>query len=220
VPPDPIGAAGIDHLVSVGNVVIEWRDKVGGPRTLQSLQGFFGAATLTFDPKVIYDQHEDRFVVITLEQTDNPAVSNIYVAVSQTADPNGGWNTTVINSKLNFFNPTLGLATDHWADYPGLAIDDGAIYITNNMFTFNSLVGTRTFGDSRLWIVRKGAGSGGFYDGGPATVNVYDPSNGSGGTATEVFTLQPSHVFGPNPGADSLWLTSAGWSQDFGLGSA
>lgn len=215
IPPDPIGVAGLDHVVAVGNVLIEWRDKSGANLTRQSLQSFFGAATATFDPKVIYDQHAQRFVVITLERDFNLSQSRILVAVSQTADPNLGWNFITINSKLNFFNPAVGATADHWADYPGLAIDDGAIYITNNMFTFSS----NTFGDARLWILHKGLGTGGFYDGGVATWGVYDPNPTSGPAPTEVFTLQPSHVFGPNPASDSVFLTAAGWSNDFSLGN-
>jgi hypothetical protein len=218
IPPDPIGASGPNHVVSIGNCIIEWRTKLGGPPARQALQAFFNAQTFMFDPKVIYDQHAGRFVAIALEETDVQSggaadVSRIYVAVSQTNDPTAGWYFLVINSAMTFYNPNLGVTANHWADYPGLAVDDGAIYITNNMFSFPTASYGRVFGDSRLWIIRKGLGTGGFYDGGPAAWNAYDPSGP--GYPSEIFTIQPSHVFGPNPGSDSMFLVAAGWSNDF-----
>ena len=78
-PPDPIAACGTDRLVAVVNTMIEMRDKTG---TLivpfKSLNDFFSPLggfpvtleTRTFDPKVIFDHYENRFVVVTLERTD------------------------------------------------------------------------------------------------------------------------------------------------------
>ena len=99
IPPDPIGAAGPDHLVSVVNVSIQFHTKAGAglldavagaPVTGVSLASFFAPlapVNFTFDPKVIYDQHAGRFVVVTLERQDvllgDPAdTSRILVAVS------------------------------------------------------------------------------------------------------------------------------------------
>ena len=132
IPPDPIGAAGPDHLVNVGNVLIQWFTKDGVQQNLQTLQSFFStlnAVNFSFDPKVIYDQYADRFVVITLERRliaagDPVNSSRILIAVSKTSNPNDGWWYQSINSLL-----TIGTSTG-FADYPGLAVDDNAIYIT------------------------------------------------------------------------------------------
>lgn len=109
IPPDPIGAVGPNHMVSVVNSTIEWFTKAGvkqGSKRLGrdaggSIVGSFfetlGPVSGTFDPKVIYDQYNGRFVVITLEQQSTPQVSRILVAVSQTSDPNGGWYFHLIN---------------------------------------------------------------------------------------------------------------------------
>lgn len=225
IPPDPIGAAGIDHVVSVTNVVMEFRTKTGVLTSQQLLRTFFAPLApinFLFDPKVIYDQHADRFVIVALEVNDalyngGANISRILVAVSDDSDPNGTWYFRAINSAVNFVNPSLGVNATHWADYPGLAVDDEAVYITANMFNFGNQdpggLGRRYFGDTRLWIVHKDLG-GGFYAGGPATVTVHDPSLISG-----EFTQQPAHVFGANPPGNGTFLVSAGWSQDFGLGS-
>jgi hypothetical protein len=92
-----------------------------------------------------------------------------------------------------------------WADFPGLAIDEEAVYITANMFSF----GNNTFAGSRLWILEKGVGSGGFYDGGVSSITIHDPSTLSPLPA-QAPTLQPAHVFGPGgiPGGAGTFFPS------------
>jgi hypothetical protein len=192
IPPDPHGAAGPSHLVSVVNTSIEWHTKAGAQQNSQRLGhngttsagSFFtilNPLTSTFDPKVIYDQYNGRFVIVTLEQTKGPNTSRILVAVSKTSDPNAGWWFTSINSLIN-------ISGSSWADYPGLAVGTNAIYITANMFGF-------ALGDykgGRLWIVAKSP----FYSGGTATAIVRDHITlGSGYGAT----YQPAHMFGTPP---------------------
>jgi hypothetical protein len=55
-------------------------------------------------------------------------------------------------------------------DYPGLGVGTDAIYITGNLYSFAG-----GYYQSRLYIVPKGLGTGGFYDGGTATANRYNP---------------------------------------------
>jgi hypothetical protein len=206
VPPDPHCAAGPDHVIVIGNVTIEWRPRAGIadlPQYQSSLKNFFIAlpgppagpgttlGTNCFDPKVIYDQYAGRFVVVALERTDapNPTNSRILLGVSKTSNPNDGWWLHSIDSKLNID----GL--DRWADYPGIGVDDKAVYITNNMFAFSA--GGSVYGGTRLWIVRKTlayAGPNNNY-----FASVHDPFTDPGAVAT---TAQPAHMFGP-PGLGS-----------------
>ena len=101
----------------------------------QSLASFFFKRTLhhlTLNPKVIYDQYNSRFVVVTLERTTSTTNTHTqYVRVSKTSDPNGGWWFTSINYSvtITFFM--------YSAIYPGLAVTEGGTYITNNMFSFS-----------------------------------------------------------------------------------
>jgi RTX calcium-binding nonapeptide repeat (4 copies) len=200
IPPDPHGAVGPNHVVSVVNTSIQWHLKDGTLQNNQSLQNFFSSTTGTFDPKVIFDQHSNRWVVVTLENqgrnSGNAAddISRIYVAVSDDADPNGTWYRTTIDSRLNI----NGVNT--WADYPGIAVDGDAIYITNNMFSHEG----GTFQGERLWIINKGIGSG-FYSGGAPAIGVYDPATASGGIAT---TMMPAQVYGDVPGAAGTFLVA------------
>jgi hypothetical protein len=198
IPPDPIGAVGTDRLIAVVNTMIEARDKNGTLLWRDSLRDFFntpvrGLGTFTFDPKVIWDHYANRFVVVTLEQTDSASgggaidASRILLAVSKTATPatatSADWYYHAINSMINI----SGL--NRWADYPGFAVDEEAVYITNNMFAFSA--GGSVFGGVRIWIVNKGV-SGGFYGGGAASVTVHNPYLNAG-LAT---TTMPAQVFG------------------------
>lgn len=202
IPPDPIGAAGPAHLVSVVNTSIEWHTKTGVQQNSQSLASFFASEsplTGTFDPKVIYDQFENRFLVVTMERVevadgqDPGNVSTIFIAVSDDSDPNGMWHFNSINAK-----EVIG-GSDHWTDYPGFAVDEEAVYVTANMFSHVA----RTFGGTRLWIIDKGVSSG-FYAGGVASANRFDfPFLAS----TFAITSQPAHIFGaPPPGNVGTFL--------------
>jgi hypothetical protein len=218
IPPDPIGAVGPDHLVSIVNGSIEWHTRAGVQENSQGLGlGSGGTAAgsffeplnpvnALFDPKVIYDQHAGRFVVVALELQDvtrgDPAdTSRILLAVSVDSDPNGSWFFHAINSRVD-----LG-GLEYWADYPGFAVDEEAVYITNNMYTFAS----NAYGGSLLWIVDKGLGSGGLYDGGATGVAIFDPYTVAG---VPTLTSQPAHVFGAGgvPGVGNPGTFLVGYS--------
>jgi hypothetical protein len=216
IPPDPIAAAGPGHIVAVVNSAIEWYAKSGTRQFRQSLFDFFEPLAPQddpFDPKVIYDQYAGRFLVVCLVKVDNGSndpgnVSRVLAAVSDNGDPNGNWYLAAIDSKIAINE------SEHWADFPGLALDEEAVYITANMFTF----GSGAFRASRLWIIRKEIGAGGFYDGGAPTYGSYDPST-LAGLSGQSFTLQPAHVLGAGgvaPGVGTF-LVSANWTQSGGI---
>ena len=205
IPPDPYVAVGPEHVINVGNRYIEWYEKAN-PAVNQhqgDLGTFFSAApgwlgTGCFDPKVIYDQYAQRFVVVALERT--ATASTIVVAISQTSNPNLGWWVSAINAKMTFFNIPLGANCNHWADYPGLAVDDKAVYITNNMFTLgDDGCPFGWYGGGRLWIVDK-ASYGGPNGSVPGNTTVWDAMSLAGLAGTsQWFTQQPAHMFGPPP---------------------
>jgi len=214
IPPDPIGAAGPDRLVGVVNAGIEARSKAGVLLWRDSLKDFFtniGAATLgtfCFDPKVVYDEHAGRFVVVALERTDvidGAAVdaSRIHIAVSKTSSPAtataADWWVHSINSKLS------NGGIDYWADYPGLEVDEEVVYITMNFFNFKSFAASY---DERLFIIQKGL-VGGLYGGGAAAVSLYDPytATGVGGFKTTTMPCQVHGAAGVAPGVGTYLLS-------------
>lgn len=205
IPADPHGAVGPGHVVSVVNSSVRWHTTGGtlqgnmrlGLNSGSSIVGSFfeplTPANSLFDPKVIYDTHDDRFLVVALEKRDSPQSSRILVAASDDSDPNGTWYYLAIDSKVTVSG------TDYWADYPSLGVDEEAFYITNNMFTWaGSGIGCR------LWIIDKAA----LYAGSPTPAVRYDPY-GSLGISGLNTTSMVAQVYGTPPaGAAGTWLVS------------
>jgi hypothetical protein len=172
IPPDPIGAAGLSSLIAVTNIQVECLRKNGavvfGPTTLKTMfsdtAGVVSPAPRRlFDPKIIYDVHRNRFVLVVLEL--GPGRSRILVAVSKNGDPRSAtkrhWRFLQINSLVSVGR----VAT--FADYPGIAVDAAAVYITANMFSLSEDV----FQKPLLWILAKEP----LYSGtGPPIVRRYD----------------------------------------------
>lgn len=217
IPPDPIGAAGPSHILSVVNSSIQWFTKSATLQYSQRL-GSNGSTHLgsffeplvpvnrLYDPKAIYDQYAGRFLVLALERQDDGLgdpvdSSRILLAVSDDSDPNGTWYYHAINSNITINGrPT-------WADYPGFAVDEEVVYITNNMFTFTGPPCSRCYSSSLLWIVAKQA----FYSGEAASVTVHDPA-ASVNPPVVATTMQPAHIFGDAPAGVGTWLLRAGFA--------
>ncbi len=204
VPPDNSGAVGPDHFVLAVNVAIQWFTKDRTKQHSESLNTFFSPNAPQydlFDPKVIYDQYNQRFVVMVIEESDVAKVSYFHIAVSQTSNPNDGWYFQKVNSKVNISG------TDCWSDFPGFAVSSEAIYITANMFNFSIFP---LFQGSRLWILDKGV-----YSGGTSSVSIYDPST-EAGLGSQAFTMQPAHMFGSQPSNVGTFLFSTDWDDGNG----
>ena len=141
VPPDPELAAGPDHLIAVVNVAFEIYDKSGtslvGPTTFSSFFSSLGGTNCTaggpFDPNVLYDESEDRFMLAV------DGDGNAYcMGISQTGDPTGSWYLYEFPTNVggNFF------------DYPHAGIGRDAIYMGANMFSGG-------FAEARVWAFNK-----------------------------------------------------------------
>lgn len=130
VPPDIDMAAGPDHLIVVVNITFEIYDKQGnslsGP--IQFANFFDGTPGCTsfvdpfaavFDPDVVYDTVNDRFILgIDGNGTD------YCVAATQTGDPTGAWNRFGFPTNVNgaFF------------DFPHMGVGAEAIFMGSNQF--------------------------------------------------------------------------------------
>jgi len=132
VPPDVDMAAGPDHLIVVANIAFEIYDKqgnslTGGPMPFADF--FDGTPGCTaydgngvagvFDPDVLYDTVNDRFILgIDGNGTD------FCVAATQTGDPLGAWNRYGFPTDINgaFF------------DFPHMGVGEEAIFMGSNNF--------------------------------------------------------------------------------------
>lgn len=139
-PPDCTIAVGPNYVVQTTNMKIAFFTKSGTKvfeRWLgnQDALGFFrpvGALGFTFDPKCLYDRTTGRFIVLALEQYSGPNRSFMCIGVSDDSDPNGNWYLYRVDCKK-----VIG-GSEYWVDYPGLGVDQSAIYVTGNLFGFSS----------------------------------------------------------------------------------
>ena len=185
-PPDPVAAAGPKHVVLAVNSSIGIFTKKGKKLAEFGFGTFFRSLTeiqgaSLFDPKILFDQFTGHFVLVVDALRDNDKRSWYILAVSKTDDPEGEWALYALDMGRN------GKKKSHnWADFPGLGIDETAIYMTGNMFNFN----TDEFEFAKLRIVKKDE----VYQFG--TVHFFDRWNLKDATGRKADTVQPAHSFG------------------------
>jgi len=128
VPPDPVGVIGNDfyvQLVNGGGSIMVVTDKDGNivrsSFSVNALWGQVGTAGAG-DPMILWDQLAQRWFLLELGND----FTSMLLALSETDDPTGSWQTWKINS------PGL-------PDYPKVAIWPDGYYITTNEFTDNSI---------------------------------------------------------------------------------
>ena len=116
-----------------------------------NLDNFFttlGTNLNTCDPKVIFDQQSDRFIVFAQNCDGNSASSKLFVAFSKTADPTAGWYFYKFSGNIGSI---IGVPT--WFDYPKIAVSTNELYITGNSFSNSSI-----FQESLLYQIEKNSG--------------------------------------------------------------
>jgi len=132
-PPDADIAVGPSHIVEVVNSSFAIYTKTGTKQLEQTFQTFFNGvavSTTLFDPKIIYDRFNDRYVMVVLEKSTSPKISKVLVAISDDGDPNGTWHRYRLEGAL-----TVG-GVDCWLDYPGFGYNQDGYVISGNMFGF------------------------------------------------------------------------------------
>lgn len=148
-PADNVIAAGPESLVTMVNGRIALLRKDGTMIDARTWSGF--------DPKVIFDPHAERFIVLSLQGTSSP-VSWLRLAVSKTATPENldvgtlpcdAWTHFAIDADLDG-----GLELDHtWADFPGLGVDAYNVYVTANMIRNGGAFESPDY--AKIWVIRK-----------------------------------------------------------------
>ena len=132
-PPDADIAVGPSHIVEVVNSSFAIYTKTGTKQLEQTFQTLFNGvavSTTLFDPKIIYDRFNDRYVMVVLEKSTSPQISKVLVAISDDGDPNGTWHRYRLEGTLN-----VG-GVDCWLDYPGFGYNQDGYVISGNMFGF------------------------------------------------------------------------------------
>jgi hypothetical protein len=184
IPPDCTMATGPGHVMLSVNSSVAVFNKAGGPAVLQrTLTVWFNNViqnATVFDPKLLFDQHTGRWVLLAVAVSQNPNRSAYLLSVSSTTNPLGPWRNYSLNARVDGTTNT-----NNWADFPALGVDANNLYITSNQFAFGG-----GFKYAKIRVVPKA----GPYSGGTATffdfVNMKNPDN------SLAFTIQPCHTFG------------------------
>ena len=210
VPPDCTLAVGPSHVLASVNASVAIYPKAGGAPVKQVTLTTWFASVISqakiFDPKALYDQHAGRWVLAAVALGPAANASNFLLSVSKTADPLGGWS----NYKLDAARDGA-TATNNWADYPSLGVDNRALYLTANMFAFGG-----NFQYAKIRVVPKA----GPYSGGAATF--FDFVRLKNADGSMAFTIQPCHTYGA-PGVqylvNSVYPSSTGTQKTLTLWS-
>jgi hypothetical protein len=142
IPPDTHGAVGRDKLMVTLNNNYRIQDKAtGAALSTVSINTFWAptGATAPFDPRVLYDPYNDRWLVIAATSSRS-AESSILVGVSQTSDPLGA-----------FFLFRVEADASHllWGDFPTIGFNKNWVAVSVNMFA----VADNTFSSSKVFVV-------------------------------------------------------------------
>ena len=199
IPPDSQIAAGPTYVVAVINSLMAIYDKTGVQQgSFQQLSSFFSSLGVNgeiFDPRIIYDQTDNRFILSVAEvDMTNLTNGHVLIAVSQTSDPTGVWNKFA----LNFMGRNLSNTANTFPDYPTLGLSSSAVYISTNQFQLTpSCLTTDTEGCqfSDAWVAVVGLPQL-LSSTPPSTLTVTTFKDITGASGRLAFTLQPALTYG------------------------
>ena len=117
------------RIVAADNEDISYFNETGtstGVQTHTSFFSSFSTSSSLFDPKLIYDAEEDRFIYVILHGA-HYTNSKIFVCFSTSNDPeNDGWEVYELpGNPLNDYS---------WTDYPSIGVNANELFISTNLF--------------------------------------------------------------------------------------
>src|SRR5438045_1278756 len=116
-------------ILDVGNSHFDVFSKASPPALVKSvtLATFFNYTVETlFDPRVVYDQTWQRWIVTADAFPESAIVQRLFIGVSKTSDPTGPF--FIYNIDVDFFD------NNDFYDFLQLGIDQDAVLFTANIF--------------------------------------------------------------------------------------
>ena len=193
LPPDNnIAVSDEGYIVSVANSSIFFADDKGNTIGQESLGNFFDVLGLSgtyFDPKIIYDPIEDKFILVVLNG-NTPANSMVAVAFSKTSNPTNGW----------WLYPLPGDPKREglWFDYPSIGVSESELYISGNHFDSNG-----RFRKAIIYQIEKRNG----FVGGRISCEIWDGIRDTSGKL-EGIIVPISHGFDSSIGPGMIFVSS------------
>ncbi|MBN2730410.1 MAG: T9SS type A sorting domain-containing protein [Bacteroidales bacterium] len=115
-------------MVTMRNSMISFYDpshQLIQTQTLNAFTDSLGLPQTKFDPRVMYDQNEDRFVTVMLGGYYHNT-SQVVIGFSSTSNPQDEWY--FYNVPGNFLNDSS------WSDFPSIALSNEELFITITNF--------------------------------------------------------------------------------------
>ncbi len=194
-------AVGPAHLMVTTNFKVAVLSKTGGAPLLEtSLRAWFTSVLpaevdVVFDPRVLYDQHDGRWVLVASGvHYDDFTSPFLLLSVSRTSDPCGDWWVWAF--------PEAGRSTIPWPDHPSLGVDAYALYLSANLIGASS--------SARLRVIPKAAAYAGSAVAYTDFEGLQNPVDKDHPRPTPALTVFPCHTWGA-PGAE--FLVSTRWDR-------
>jgi hypothetical protein len=196
IPPDTTGAVGLDKVMTMLNNNVVIQDKATGAQlSLVGLSAFWSStgATSVFDPRVLYDSYNNRWLVAAVSNAQT-ANSSVLVGVSNTPDPQGTF--TLFRFVVGCAPGSPGCnAAGGWADFPMLGFNKNWVAIGWNQFTIN----TQAFTDGRMLVVdypalRTGTATATIFSGASAAIGGFCMHPATTLSSTEEALYIPTHI--------------------------
>ena len=137
-PPDPDLCAGNGYVINTANQVMGVYDQAGTALSPPVPFEYFFTDFINnlSDPKCYWDADTKHFFITDLEFPSTFDASGIYIAVSQTGNPLGGWNLYFLDTTNPFGNANCA-ADGCLADQPLLGADKWTLSISTNEFPWS-----------------------------------------------------------------------------------
>jgi hypothetical protein len=123
-------------------------DSVLGTQSYDAFTDALGIYEDVFDPKVIYDPNEDKFITVILNGFTDTNTS-IIIGFSQSNDPMGLWNLYSL--------PGNPLNNGTFSDYPMISLTEKELFLTINLVIPDSTWQTG-FDETLVWQIKKEQG--------------------------------------------------------------
>lgn len=175
-------------IVSVVNTVFRVYDTSGNmlyTRSLAALANQLGTLNRTFDPHVIYDREQNRFILVFLNGSDHTN-TNIIVGFSQSGDPAGVWNFYKIPGNIS--------TNEWWSDYPFIGISEKELFITVLLWKDGESGWDSDASDENIWQLSKEDG----YAGKALRQKVYHGLSFAGRSFWNIRPVTGAQPYGPD----------------------
>ena len=196
IPPDTTAAVGLDKvMVMLNNNVVIQNKQTGAQLSLVSLTSFWSStgATGTFDPRILYDAFNNRWIVAAVSNAQT-ANSSVLVGVSTSSDPQGSYNLFRFIVGCAPGSPGCN-AAGGWADFPMIGFNKNWVAVGWNQFTINTLA----FTDGRMLVVdypalRSGTATATIFSGATAAIGGFCLHPATTFSTTEETLYVPTHI--------------------------